>query len=92
MKFNAKTPSFYQDDGSLTPSVINNIAVSCNNYLQSSFSAYLYKTVQEFNSDISGFGKYALHNFVTTSDFESYNWTENYRNATFDVSVDTRVD
>ena len=46
---------------------------------------------KEFNSDITGIGKYALRNFTTTSQFEEYNWKDNYKNSFFEVTVDTNV-
>ncbi len=64
----------------------------CNSYLESVFSDYLYKTSKEFQSDINEFGKYALSLFLTTNDFNNYNWNENYKNAFFDVKVDSIVE
>lgn len=75
----------------LEPDVINAISESCNKYLESIFSDYLYKTSKEFKSDINGFGKYALNNFFTTQDIDNYNWLGNYQNAFFEVNVDTSV-
>lgn len=75
----------------LEPDVLNTISETCNKYLESTFSDYLYKTSKELKSDINGFGKYALNNFFTTQEFENYNWTENYKNAFFEVKVDTSV-
>ena len=54
-------------------------------------SAYLYKTSLIWGSDINDFGKYALSNFLTTKDFEEYDWKNNYKNATFKVSLNTKV-
>lgn len=37
------------------------------------------------------FGKYALKNFFYTEQYNNYNWLENYKNAFFDVKVDTSI-
>lgn len=75
----------------LDSNVLNAISESCNKYLESVFSDYLYKTSKEFKSDINGFGKYALNNFFTTQDFDNYNWLDSYKNAFFEVKVDTSI-
>ena len=75
----------------LEPEILNNISESCNKYLEAVLTDYLYKTAKEFKSDINGFGKYALNNFFTTQDFDDYNWSTNYQNSFFQVTVDTSV-
>ncbi len=75
----------------LDPKLLDDISKTCNKYLESVLSDYLYKTAKDFKSDINGFGKYALNNFFTTQDFDSYNWLDNYKNAFFKVEVDTSV-
>lgn len=75
----------------LSPEVLDSISNSCNSYLESAFSDFLYRTSKEFQSDISGIGKYALKNFFTTEQFEDYSWLDNYKNAFFDVEIDTSV-
>ena len=77
----------YLDENKLQ--AISNV---CSSYLESSFSDYLYKTSKEFKSDINEFGKYALSNFLTTNDFNDYNWNENYKNSFFDIDVDSMVE
>lgn len=75
----------------LSSEVLDSISNSCNSYLESMFSDYLYKTSKDFNSDINGMGKDALKNFFTITQYEDYNWPENYKNAFFDVEVNTSV-
>ena len=75
----------------LTSEVLDAISNSCNSYLESTFSDFLYKTSKEFKSDINGLGKYALSNFANTQDADDYNWLDNYQNAFFDVKVNTSV-
>lgn len=52
---------------------------------------YLYKTSKTFNSDISGFGKYALSYYITLDDWLQSHWLENYKNAFFNVYVDVNI-
>ena len=80
-----------EDSSYLSPEVLDSISESCNSYLESNFSNFLYKTSKEYHSDISGLGRFALSNFLTTKDLESYNWLNNYQNAFFDVDVNTSV-
>jgi len=62
-----------------------------NSYLEKLISSYLYKTSKEYQSDISGFAKEAIKNFLTWDKWITYNWNENYRNAFFKVSVNTNI-
>lgn len=90
-KFTGRIYSMSENSKYLSEDVLKSISNSCNSYLESIFSDFLYKTSKEFHSDINGFGKYALQNFLTTKDFENYNWLANYKDAFFDVEVDTSV-
>lgn len=89
--FNGKIYSMSNDSKYLDPKVLDNISQTCNKYLEAVISDYLYKTAKDFKSDINGIGKYALPNFFTTQDFDSYNWCDNYQNSFFEVHVDTSV-
>lgn len=53
---------------------------------------YLYKTSQDYKSDINGFGKYSLSNFITIPEFDQYNWKKKYQNSNFNVKINTLVD
>lgn len=90
-EFTGQIYSMSDNSKYLNTDILNTISESCNQYLESVFSAYLYKTSKEFKSDINGLGKYALNNFFTTQEFEDYNWLENYKNAFFKVEVNTSV-
>ena len=52
---------------------------------------YLYKTSLEFNSDSCGFGKFAIVTFLTTEDWNKYNWMNNYKNSIFKVNVNSSI-
>ena len=62
-----------------------------NSYMKNTILNYLYKTTKEFNSDIDGFGYYALKHFSTTKDWNSFNWLENYHNSFFTVEIDGQI-
>lgn len=90
-EFSGRIYSMSENSKYLSSEVLDSISNSCNSYLESVFSDYLYKTAKDFNSDINGLGKYALKNFFTTTQYEDYNWQENYKNSFFDVKVNTSV-
>ena len=89
--FTGRIYSMTQNSMYLSPEVLDSISKTCNSYLETHFSNYLYKTSREFNSDINSVGDYALKNFFTTREFENYSWLENYKNAFFKVNVDSSV-
>ncbi len=60
-------------------------------YMKSQIDSYLYKISKEFNSDIDGFGKYAVRHFLTWDSWENYNWLNNFNTSFFDVTVKTNV-
>ena len=90
--YTARIYSMKPNTNYLKSTVLNNISAACNSFLESTFSNYLYKTSKEFNSDINGFGKYALSKFWTTHEFDDFNWLDNYENCFFDVDVNTSVE
>ena len=90
-KYTGRIYSMTQNSKYLSPEVLDSISKSCDSYLESLFTNYLYKTSKEFNSDINSVGDYALKNFFTTKEFEDYSWLENYKNAFFKVNVDSSV-
>ena len=79
------------DANYLDDEALNMVSNACNSYLQERFASFLYKTSKEYKSDICGFGKYALGNFLTTKDYENYDWLTSYEDCFFDVKVETSV-
>ena len=92
LDFSGKIYSMSRDSQYLNTDVLNTISTSCNNYLKSQFSGYLYKTSTVFESDINGLGSNALSKFATTTEFDNYNWLDNYKNCTFNVEIKTVID
>lgn len=60
-------------------------------YLKNQIYNYLYKTTKQYNSDISGFGKYAVSKYLTLQEWEKVNWLENYKNVEFKVNVNINI-
>lgn len=72
-------------------SQLNSIQSNATEYITREIHNYLYKTSRAFGSDICGFGKYALKNYLTIQDWYDSNWLGNYKNAEFDVHVHLKL-
>lgn len=64
---------------------------SANDYIKNLLLSFFEKTSKEYNSDVTGFGKYAVKYFYTLDKWKEYNWLDKYKNAVFEVKVDTKV-
>ena len=84
---------YSMEDGAdyLDNDMLNQISNSCNSYLESVLTDYLYKTSKALNSDINGFGKTARNNFLTLDEFYDYNWSEKYKDSFFKVTVNSSI-
>lgn len=60
-------------------------------YITDQIENYLYKTAKEYNSDICGFGKYTVKNYLTLDEWYKANWLENYQDSFFNVSVNLTI-
>lgn len=92
LDFSGKIYSMTKGSEYLDADVLNSISITCNKYLEDQFTNYLYKTATTFDSDINSFGIYSLSQFKTSTEFDEYNWLENYKNSTFDVDINTIMD
>lgn len=90
-RFSGRIYSMSENSKYLSNEVLNAISNSCSSYLESIFTNYLYKTSKDLQSDISGFGKYSLKNFFTTEESTNYDWRNKYKDAFFDVKIDTSI-
>ena len=91
LKFSGKIYSMSRDSQYLNSDILDTISNYCNNYLESEFSSYLYKTSTIFESDINGLGLYALSKFNTSTEFNDYDWINNYKNSTFSIDIETVI-
>lgn len=78
------------NDHSSTES-LKNVGEAANKYLKSQISSLLYKTAKDFKSDIVGFGKYAVKDYLTWEEWVDSDWLSNYENAFFDVDVSINI-
>lgn len=90
-RFSGRIYSMSENSKYLSPEALDAISNSCSSYLESIFKDYLYRTSKDLQSDISGFGKYALKNFFTTKESTNYDWRNSYKDAFFDVKIDTSI-
>lgn len=66
---------------------INKIKEASEQYIKEHMEDFLYKTSIDYNSDICGFGRFAVKHYLTMEDWENAHWLENYKNCNFDVTV-----
>ena len=90
-RFTGRIYSMEDSADYLNDNMLNQISNSCNSYLESILTEYLYKTAKALNSDINGFGKVAREHFFTFFDFYDYNWGEKYKDSFFEVTVDSSI-
>lgn len=62
-----------------------------NVYMKQNMTDYLYKTSKEFKADIVGFGRTAIHQFLTWDDWKEYKWLEKYKNSFFDININSEL-
>ncbi len=60
-------------------------------YIKEACEKLLYKSRDEYNSDIFGFSKKAKQNFYDYKSFTAYDWREKYKNASFEVLVEFKI-
>ena len=88
----AKVLSVDSSSVNMSEEKFEEISAMTNHYLKTQITKFLYKTSKEYKSDINHFGKYAFPLFYTTSEFQKYNWLDNYQNSFFDVKINTNVE
>ncbi len=91
LKFEGNIYSVAKNTNYLDNSILNKLSENCNSYLESNISNCLYKTSKNFKSDINGFGFYARDDFLTLNDYKNYNWNYKYKDAVFDITVESNV-
>lgn len=91
IKMSGRIASINQISEDITNDRIKKIEESASHYLKTHLLNYLYKTSREYNSDISGIGKYAINEFKTSTEFENYNWLDNFENSFFNVDANVIV-
>lgn len=90
-RFSGQIYSMSKDVNYLDDKALTAVSDACDSYLKYVFTEYLYKTSKDLHSDINGVGTHALKLFLTSGEFEDYNWKNAYKDSFFDVSVSTSV-
>ncbi len=70
---------------------INQLQDTISSYISDMITSYYEKTAKEYKSDISGLGKYAVYQFPTISDWNEFNWLDQYENSTFHVITNISI-
>ena len=70
---------------------LNTLQSATSNYIYTQINNYLQKTAKEFESDICGFGVYALKNYLTIQDWNASNWLDNYKNSVFNINIHLNI-
>lgn len=90
LEFTGRIVGIENQDGS-TDLDLEEISNVLSEYLKSYIIEYLNKTTSEFGCDLNGFFNYAKCNFLTTSEWEDYDWMAKYENSRFNVSIKANV-
>lgn len=64
---------------------------SASKYIQELIVNYYEKTAREYQADITGLGKYAVHLFPTINDWNNFDWSNKYKNAQFYVNTKVTI-
>lgn len=91
VKLDADIMTLDKDINYETEEVLSKISEATKNYLTTQFNDYLNKVTKEYDVDIDEFSLKAPAHFSTISEWESFNWNENFKNAEFDVNIDINV-
>lgn len=67
--------------------VLETFSNSTKQYLKKEFNDYFSKISKNYGTDIDCFSTKALVNFPTIKNWEDFNWSENFKNAKFDITV-----
>lgn len=70
---------------------LDEISYAAEKYVKDNMNSYLNKVSKVLKSDVDGFARFAVRNFLTESDWNSYDWHSKYENAKFVVNTDVNV-
>ena len=88
---NARISSIEDITKEVSDERISKIEDASADYLKELLSNYCYKTSKEYHSDIAGFGRYALKDFKTNTEFEEYDWLSHYQDAFFEITTEVNI-
>ena len=70
---------------------LDEISNAVNTSIKGYIGQYLEKTTKEFKCDLDHFYNYAKRSFLTLQEWQNYDWASKYPNASFNVSVNSKV-
>ncbi len=70
---------------------IKKLEDNCNHYIEILVNEYLDKIVKEYDADIAGFGGMLSSKFLTVDDYEKVHWNDIFKDATYEVHVNTTI-
>ena len=70
---------------------LNKLEFAISEYIKSSVLQFYNKISKEYKTDICGFGKHAVHYFLTENDWNDYNWNSKISDANFDVNINVNI-
>lgn len=74
-----------------TAEVVEKFSNSTKQYLEEQINNYLNKISKEYDADIAHFSNKATAYFSTMSEWENFNWKEKFKDAIFDIKINTEV-
>lgn len=87
----SQVASLSSSENHLNNTKITSLENSTNEYLENILYNYLYKISKMYNSDIDGFGRFAMKYFSTTDKWHNYNWLNHFKDCFFKVSVKSKI-
>ena len=89
--YSGKIHSLKSDDKYLSDDILNSVSNSCSIYLKDIFTDFLYTCSKDFEVDIADIGKYSRTDFLSSSEFNNYDWSNKFKNSFFNVDVWVKI-
>lgn len=70
---------------------LEEISYAAEKYVEDNMNSYLNKISKILKADVDGFARFAVRNFLTESDWNSYDWHLKYENTKFVVNTNINV-
>ena len=70
---------------------LNDVSDAVNETLKSYILDYLDKTQNVFKCDLDYFGNYAKCKFLTTEEWNDFNWSEKYLESVFNITINSDI-
>lgn len=91
IKLNVRILSVDKGSNYLEEATVAKLENQITEYMQNELTSYLYTMSKVYNSDIDGFGKYAVAQFPTIESWNNYDWLNNFQNSFFKVNLKVNI-